>query len=107
VSDEHPVVTERGTLQCPCGREHGFLPEEPPESPPNTFHCHHSGRTYEVDPDQCAAAYRHLGKELPSVVELALPDGTSEQHPWAGYGHRFRSYHKARVAGAPASAPEG
>jgi hypothetical protein len=97
VSDQG-VITERGTFLV-NGVEHGLLPPEPPESPPNTFHD--GDQLYEIDPDQCAAYYLSQGKVLPSAVPLALPDGTTETHGWAEYGHRFRAFHREQVAGAP------
>lgn len=81
-------ITERGGFLDDDGVEHGFLPEEPPASPPHEFHV--AGKVYDVDPEQCAAWYRAQGKTLPDKVRLALPDGGHEEHDWVGYGRRFK-----------------
>lgn len=93
------VIVETGEFETDDGRIHGFLPSEPPESPPNNFHW--DGKTYDVDPEQCAAYYRGQGKALPEKVTLYLPDGTSEEHDWVGYGRRFREIAQAVAAGKP------
>jgi|SRR5579859_1044528 len=102
------VDPETGSFITDDGQVHGFLPPDPPESPPNTFHAEvrtDEGwvqKTYEVDPEQCAAYYRAQGKTLPASVILHLPDGTSETHDWVGYGKRFREFHTQQPK--PASA---
>jgi hypothetical protein len=92
-------ITPQGGFLDDDGFEHGFLPPEPPASPPHEFHV--GGRVYDVDPAECAAYYTAQGKELPSEVVFALPDGGTETHDWIGYGRRFKQLVEATRKGEP------